>query len=218
MNKQAIELEEQIISLFPDLKTEVYKGCILKETDNCLRVYPLYCKSDECVLDRIRMCEEIGKQKGLDCSFHIAEYTNYYLAALLTDNGYLLAQYGVVGELHLTENDIFSLIIKSNELSKAKLSLQRIGESTVENVIDENNTVIGKRKHGLLFILNGAFSCESMLNDVLQFSLENRITRVLVAIPKLKALPEYYKKFGFQKAYLYRCYQKQGGLKNGFTK
>jgi len=218
MNKQAIELEEQIISLFPDLKTEVYKGCILKETDNCLRVYPLYCKSDECVLDRIRMCEEIGKQKGLDCSFHIAEYTNYYLAALLTDNGYLLAQYGVVGELYLTENDIFSLIIKSNELSKAKLSLQRIGESMVENVINENNTVIGKRKHGLLFILNGAFSCESMLNDVLQFSLENRITRVLVAIPKLKALPEYYKKFGFQKAYLYRCYQKQGGLKNGFTK
>ena len=208
MNKQAIELEEQIISLFPDLKTEVYKGCILKETDNCLRVYPLYCKSDECVLDRIRMCEEIGKQKGLDCSFHIAEYTNYYLAALLTDNGYLLAQYGVVGELYLTENDIFSLIIKSNELSKAKLSLQRIGESMVENVINENNTVIGKRKHGLLFILNGAFSCESMLNDVLQFSLENRITRVLVAIPKLKALPEYYKKFGFQKAYLYRCYQK----------
>ena len=208
MNKQAIELEEQIISLFPDLKTEVYKGCILKETDNCLRVYPLYCKSDECVLDRIRMCEEIGKQKGLDCSFHIAEYTNYYLAALLTDNGYLLAQYGVVGELYLTENDIFSLIIKSNELSKAKLSLQRIGESMVENVINENNTVIGKRKHGLLFILNGAFSCESMLNDVLQFSLENRITRVLVSIPKLKALPEYYKKFGFQKAYLYRCYQK----------
>lgn len=218
MNKQAIEIEEQIISLFPNLKTEVYKGCILKEIDNCLSVYPLYCKSDEFVLDRIRMCEEIGRQKELDCSFHIAEYTNYYLAALLKDNGYWLAQYGVVGELYFTENDISSLIIKSNELSRAKLSLQKIEESTVENVIDENNTVIGKRKKELLFVLNGAFPCESMLNDVLQFSLENRITRVLVAIPKLKALPEYYKKFGFQKVYLYRCYQKQGGLKNGFTK
>ena len=148
----------------------------------------------------------------------IAEYTNYYLAALLTDNGYWLAQYGVVCELHLTGNDISSLIIKSNELSKAKLSLQRTEGSTVENVIDENNTVIGKRKQGLLFVLNGAFSCESMLNDVLQFSLENRITRILVAIPKLETLPECYKKFGFQKVYLYRCYQKQGGLKNGFTK
>lgn len=36
---------------------------------------------------------------------------------------------------------------------------------------------------------------------------ENRITRVLVAIPKRKALPEYYKKFGFQKVYLDWCYQ-----------
>lgn len=94
--------------------------------------------------------------------------------------------------MYFTENDISSLIIKSNELSKAKLSLQKIEE--------------GKRKQELLFVLNGAFSCESMLNDVLQFPLENRITRVLVAIPKLKALPEYYKKFGFQKVYLYRCY------------
>lgn len=149
------------------------------------------------------MCEEIGRQKELDCSFHIAEYTNYYLAALLKDNGYWLDQYGVVVELYFTENDISSLTFKSNELGKAKLSLQKIEESTVENVIDENNTVIGKRKRELLFVLNGAFPlCESMLNDVFQFSLENRITRVLVAIPKLKALPEYYKNLVFKK-YIY---------------
>ena len=43
----------------------------------------------------------------------------------------------------------------------------------------------------------------------MQFGVENGITQILADIPGREELPEQYKRAGFSKAYLYRCYQKE---------
>ena len=65
MNEPAVRLEEQIISLFPALETEVYQGWILKQTSNQTIVYPLYGSSDKNITKHIQACEEIIHQKSL---------------------------------------------------------------------------------------------------------------------------------------------------------
>ena len=105
MNEPAQRCEEQIISLFQDRETLVCQGWILKKMGGCLLVYPLYYKySQGNIPDNIRKCEEISRQSGLDCVFRIVEHTNYYLGSILTDNGYMLKECGVVGEWNLTED------------------------------------------------------------------------------------------------------------------
>lgn len=77
MNEPAVRLEEQIISLFPTLETEIYQGWILKQTSHQTIVYPLYGSFHKNITERIQTCEEIRRQKSLNCQFHIVEHTNY---------------------------------------------------------------------------------------------------------------------------------------------
>ena len=76
----------------------------------------------------------------------------------------------------------------------------------------------------LLFLPDGILPDSTDLEEVLQFGVENGITQILADIPGQEELPEQYKRAGFSKAYLYRCYQKeeksskkQEDLRNGFT-
>ncbi len=76
----------------------------------------------------------------------------------------------------------------------------------------------------LLFLPDGILPDSTGLEEVLQFGVENGITQILADIPGREELPEQYKRAGFSKAYLYRCYQKeeksfkkQEDLRNGFT-
>ncbi len=97
----------------------------------------------------------------------------------------------------------------------------------------EPDITIGIKKQNLLFLPDGILPDGTGLEEVLQFGVENGITQILADIPGHEELPEQYKRAGFSKAYLYRCYQKEekssrknqeeksskkpGGLRNGFT-
>ena len=160
MNEPAIRMEEQIISLFQDRETLVCQGWILKKKGGHLCVYPLYYKySQGNIPDNIRKCEEISHRNGLDCVFRIVEHTNYHLSSILTDNGYVLKECGVVGEWNITED--------------------------AGNLPD-----VG-------------------IEDILWFSIDNGVTRILADVPGKEELPEQYGRAGFRRAYLYRCYQKE---------
>lgn len=71
MNEPAVRLEEQIISLFSNLETELYQGWVLKQTSRKTVVYPLYgaSLSRQDIIDRIKMCKEISRHKSLVVSF-----------------------------------------------------------------------------------------------------------------------------------------------------
>jgi len=215
MSKEAIGLEEQIISLFPDLDTEVYKGCVLKQSGDLLMIYPLYCSSDEYVLERMEHCERLGMQKGLSCCFHIVEHTNYHLSAVLTDKGCSQVLYGMVAELCLPQGEAPACFCRENVKCCARPSFHG---KDIEDIIGTDGAVIGKMRREFLFVLNGGLLSDADLKELLIFSSKNTVQKILVNLPNHKSLPENYKVLGFQKAYLYRCYQRHGKSKNGFTK
>lgn len=223
MNESAVRLEEQIISLFSEWETEICQGWILKKMGRHLLVYPLYGNCSHMnILDNIHKCEEISCQGNLDCMFRIVEYTNYYLSSVLADNGYRVEKCCVVGELYLMGTG--SCLCES-EMQKCRLFLKQGKRTeTVEYVMAEPDISIGIKKQNLLFLPYGILSDSTGLEEVLQFGVENGITKILADIPGREELPEQYKRAGFSKAYFYRCYQKeeksskkQEDLGNGFT-
>ena len=214
MNEPAQRCEEQIISLFQDRETLVCQGWILKKMGGCLLVYPLYYKySQGNTPDNIRKCEEISRQSGLDCVFRIVEHTNYHLSSILTDNGYVLKECGVVGEWSHTEN---AENLYAPRKSQDSLFLKNgTGKENAEYVMADADTVIGIKQQELLFLPDGNLPCEGIEN-ILRFSVDNGVTRILADIPGKEELPEQYGRAGFHRAYLYRCYQKED-TENGFT-
>ena len=212
MNEPAQRCEEQIISLFQDRETFVYQGWILKKMGGCLLAYPLYYKySQGNIPDNIRKCEKISRQSGLDCVFRIVEHTNYHLSSILTDNGYVLKKCGVVGEWNLTED---AGNIYAPRKTQDSLFLKNGGENA-EYVMADADTVIGIKRQELLFLPDGNLP-DVDIEDILRFSVDNVVTRILADIPGKEELPEQYGRAGFHRAYLYRCYQKED-TENGFT-
>ncbi len=214
MNEPAQRCEEQIISLFQDRETQICQGWILKKMGGCLLVYPLYYKySQGNIPDNIRKCEEISRRSGLACVFRIVEHTNYHLSSILTDNGYVLKECGVVGEWNLTEDagNLYAL-----RKSQDSVFLKNgTGKENAEYVMADADTVIGIKRQELLFLPDGNLPCEGIEN-ILRFSVDNGVTRILADIPGKEELPEQYGRAGFHRAYLYRCYQKED-MENGFT-
>ncbi len=213
MNEPAIRMEEQIISLFPGVETLVCQGWILKKMEGQFLVYPLYYKfSEGNIPDNIQRCEEISRQSGKNCVFRIVEHTNYHLSSILTDTGYALWKCGVVCELCLTGSES----CLSGE-KKSRLFLKKMAdEETMEYVMSEADTVIGIKRQELLFLPDGNLPGNVDLGGILRFSMKNGITKVLADLPENEDLPEQYKRAGFNRAYLYRCYQKED-IGNGFT-
>ena len=68
-------------------------------------------------------------------------------------------------------------------------------------------SVIGIKRKGLLLLPDGNLS-DTGLEDILRFAAANGIVRILADIPGEEELPEQYRRLGFYRAYLYRCYQK----------
>ena len=216
MNEPALRCEEQIISLFPGMETFVCRGWILKKMEKYFCIYPLYYKfSEGNIPDNIQRCEEISRQSGRGCVFRIVEHTNYHLSGILTDNGYTLWKCGIVGELCLPDSESCVSWMKKR---RSGLSMRKgADEGNVEYAMAEGGTVIGIKRQELLFLPDGNLPDDMVLEDILQFSLANGITKILADIPEKKELPEQYMRAGFSRAYLYRCYQKEEDLKNGFT-
>lgn len=217
MNEPAIRLEEQIISLFPGMDTLICHGWILKKMEGHFCVYPLYYKfSEGNIPDNIQRCEEISRQSGMGCVFRIVEHTNYHLSAILTDIGYALWKCGIVGGLRLPDSE--SSVCRA-EKGRNRLSLRKgANEGNMEYVMAEGGTVIGIKRQGLLFLPDGNLPENVALEDILYFSKINGIKRILADISSTEELPEQYKQAGFNRMYLYRCYQKQKeGLEDGFT-
>ena len=204
MNEPAIRTEEQIISLFPDRETQVCRGWVLKRMEGRLLVYPLYYKfSDGDIPENIRRCEEIGRQCGAECVFRIVEHTNYHLSSILTDNGYGLEKCGVVGGWNLT-TDTRELCMK--EKMSEGLFLKDGNSGTGYVMVGES--VIGIKRQGLLLLPDGNLP-DTGLEDILRFSVENGIVRILADIPGKEELPKQYGQPGFRRAYFYRCYQRE---------
>ena len=177
-------------------------------------VYPLYYKySQGNIPDNIRKCEEISHRSGLDCVFRIVEHTNYHLSSILTDNGYVLKECGVVGEWNITE-DAGNLRVGGRMQDSLFLKNGAEGENA-EYVMTDSDTVIGIKRQELLFLPDGNFLGVG-IEDILLFSVDNGVTRILADIPGKEELPEQYGRAGFHRAYLYRCYQKED-TENGFT-
>ena len=214
MNEPAQRCEEQIISLFQDRETQICQGWILKKMGGHLCVYPLYYKySQGNIPDNIQKCEEVSRRSGLDCVFRIVEHTNYHLSSILTDNGYVLKKCGVVGEWNITEDagNLYAL-----RKSQDSVFLKNgTGKENAEYVMADADTVIGIKQQELLFLPDGNLPCEGIEN-ILRFSVDNEVTRILADIPGKEELPEQYGRAGFHRAYLYRCYQKED-MENGFT-
>lgn len=216
MNEPAIRLEEQIISLFPSMETLVCHGWILKKMEGQFLVYPLYYKfSEGNIPDNIQRCEEISRQGGRNCVFRIVEHTNYHLSGVLTDTGYTLWKCGVVCELCLTGSE--SCLSEEKKEQAGRLFLRKgTDEETMEYVMSGADTVIGLKRQELLFLPDGNLPDDVAIEDILHFSMINGITKVLADIPAKEELPEQYKWAGFNRAYLYRCYQKED-IGNGLT-
>ena len=207
MNEPAKRCEEQIISLFQDRETLVCQGWILKKMGGRLLVYPLYYKySQGNIPDNIQKCEEISRWSGMDCVFRIVEHTNYHLSSILTDNGYVLKECGVVGEWTITE-DVGNLYAPRTTQDSLLLKNGTEGENA-EYVMADVDTVIGIKRQELLFLPDGNLP-DAGIGDILRFSVDNGITRILADIPGKEELPEQYGRAGFHRAYLYRCYQKE---------
>ena len=207
MNESATRLEEQIISLFQDRETQICQGWIMKKMGGCLLVYPLYYKySQGNIPDNIGKCEEISRQSGLDCVFRIVEHTNYHLISILTDNGYVLKKCGVVGEWNLIE-DTGNLYAPRKPQGSLFLKNGTGGENT-EYVMAGTDMVIGIKRQELLFLPDGNLPFVDIEN-ILRFSVNDGVTRMLADIPGKEELPEQYGLAGFCRAYLYRCYQKE---------
>ena len=207
MNEPAQRCEEQIISLFQDRETQICQGWILKKMGGCLLVYPLYYKySQGNIPDNIRKCEDISRRSGLDCVFRIVEHTNYHLSSILTENGYVLKKCGVVGEWNIME-DAGNLYAPRKAQDSLFLRNGAEGENE-KYVMADADTVIGIKQQELLFLPDGNLP-DAGIEDILRFSVDNGVTRILADIPEKEELPEQYGRAGFHRAYLYRCYQKE---------
>ena len=190
MNEPARRCEEQIISLFQDRETLVCQGWILKKMGGCVLVYPLYYKySQGNIPDNIQKCEEISRRSGLDCVFRIVEHTNYHLSSILTENGYVLKKCGVVGEWNIME-DAGNLYAPRKTQDSLFLRNGAEGENA-EYVMADADTVIGIKQQELLFLPDGNLPCEGIEN-ILRFSVDNGVTRMLADIPGKEELPEQY--------------------------
>ena len=204
MNESAIRTEEQIISLFPDRETQVRLGWVLKKMKGQLLVFPLYYRfSEGDIQENIRRCEEISRQCGAECVFRIVEHTNYHLRSILTDKGYGLKECGVVSEWNLTGN--------AGELcveGKIQGGLFLRNENNGTGYVMAGKTMIGIKHQWLLFLPDGNLP-NMDVEKILRFSVTNEIIRILADIPGKEELPEQYVRAGFQRAYLYRCYQKE---------
>lgn len=209
MNESAVRLEEQIISLFPTLKTEVYQGWILKHSYQTI-VYPLYGSFDKNIAERIQACEAISRQKSLNCRFRIVEHTNYYLAARLEDCGYKLHHSYIVGEWNGNRNAILPGQNLNRKAGTLKAVLRKeAGENITEKIVADNGSVVGIKRQELLYLPKGKLPYGVDIGDIFQYASDNHISRILVNIPENEELLAYYRKSGFHKAYLYRCYQKE---------
>ena len=209
MNEPAIRMEEQIISLFPDRETLVCQGWMLKKMESLLLVYPMYYKfSQGDIPENIRRCEKISRQYRAECVFRIVEHTNYYLSSILTDNGYGVEKWGMVGEWNLAGN-IGELCMK--EKMQGRLLLKKRNSGTECVMVGEK--VIGIKRQELLFLPDGNLSDIGM-EDILRFSVANGIVRILADISGKEELPERYEQTGFCRAYSYRCYQKKSEVKS----
>lgn len=210
MNEPAVRLEEQIISLFSNLGTEVYQGWVLKETSCHMVIYPLYGSSDKDIVEHIRVCEEISRQKSINCEFHIVEHTNYHLASRLEDCGYKIQNCYIVAERNMNESDFSFNRNLCNEIGKSKVSLSKMaGTNITENIVTNNGAIIRIKRQKLLYLPNGKLPYDVEIDDIFQFAIGNQISKILVNILETEELLEYYEKAGFHKAYLYRCYQKE---------
>ena len=210
MNDAAVRLEEQIISLFPMLETEVYQGWILKYTSHHAVIYPLYGSFDKNITERIQACEKISHQKSLNCQFRIVEHTNYYLAARLEDYGYKLHCSYIVGKWCINENAILPGQNLNKEAGTLKAILRKEpGENVTEKIVTDNGSVVGIKRQELLYLPKGRLPYGVDVNDIFQFAFRNHISRILVNIPANEKLLAHYRESGFHKAYLYRCYQKE---------
>ncbi len=204
VNEPAIRTEEQIISLFPDRETLICRGWVLKRMEGQLLVYPLYYKfSEGDIPENVRRCDEISRQCGAGCVFRIVEHTNYHLSSILTDNGYGLEKCGVVGECDLT-GDTGELRMEGQMLDGLLL---KNGNGGTEYVMT-GETAIGIKRQGFLFLPDGNLP-DTGLEDILRFAAANGIVRILADVPGEEELPEQYRRLGFCRAYLYRCYQKE---------
>ncbi|MCM1049654.1 MAG: hypothetical protein NC433_14655 [Clostridiales bacterium] len=190
MNELAVRLEEQIISLCSNIGTELYQGWVLKQDFNKIVIYPLYrtLSSKQDIVDCIKQCEEISRQKSLNCEFRIVEHTNYYLASILEDNGYKQCGY---------------IIVERCVNERIDIPAHNIGKTKQEEKMIINRTA------GVLYLPNGRLSCESEIYDIFQFAVRNQISRILISIPDNEKALDYYRKMGFNKVYRYRCYQKE---------
>ncbi len=203
MNEPAIRTEEQIISLFPDRETQVWRGWVLKRMEGRLWVYPLYYRFSEDIPENIRRCEEISRQCGAGCVFRIVEQTNYHLSAILTDNGYGLEKCGVVGQWNLTADT-------GKPFMEGKMQGGLLLKDRNDGIgyVMEGESVVGIKREELLFLQDGNLS-DTDLEKILRFSVTNGIVRILADIPGKEELPEQYGRLGFCRTYLYRCYQKK---------
>lgn len=89
-------------------------------------------------------------------------------------------------------------------------------EETMEYVMSGADAVIGIKRQELLFLPDGNLPEDVALEDILQLSKINGIKKILADIPETEELLEKYKQAGFNRIYLYRCYQKED-TRNGLT-
>lgn len=209
MNESAIRMEEQIISLFADRETQVYYGWILKKMRTHFLVCPLYYKlSEKNLLDIIQKCEKISAQSGRECVFRIVEHTNYSLRAVLKDIGCELRKCGIVSELSLGDYE-GSFAGKKKEYCKKLFLKKKTDGENIEYVLEENDRIVGIRSQGILFLQDVDLSDSLLLEDILQFSRINGITKILLDVPEKEELPERYRRAGFGRNYTYCCYQRR---------
>lgn len=210
MNEPSVRLEEQIISLFSNLETEIYQGWVLKDTSRHMVIFPLYSGflSKREFIKRIKVCEEISRQKSLNCEFRIVENTNYFLTSILEEIGYKMQYCGAVVECCL--NEAFFLSEKDKRIKSERVNIlldKRKRGNRVENIVTNSGFIVGVKCQGLLYLPNGKLSCGVKINDILLFAAGDRISKILVDIPENEKLISYYREAGFRKVYIYRCYQ-----------
>lgn len=215
MNKLAVKLEEQIISLFSNLETELYQGWVLKQTSSKMIIYPLYGGSltRQDISDHIKKCESVSRQKSLPCEFRIVEHTNYYLASILEDNGYKRHDYSIAERYinnYAAPHHNPNLIIHNPKIHDPKIILTKTAEKNkTKKIIADDGSIVGIQRQELLYLPDGNLSCKLKINDIFQFAAENQISRILVNIRENETLSAHYQKSGFRKLYLYHCYQKE---------
>lgn len=226
MNEQVLRIEEEITNLMTCTETILYNGWILKIVADYMIIYPLYSKSMDNMLERVQTCEQIGKTKGVTCIFRIVQYTNYCLKSCLSDYDYKDCRRAIIGSLDLL-NDYMNNM-KESDVPLCKVSFEKNDSSigTDRNYISESECVyisddkqikeIGVKQGNQLFINDGLVLNKEELISVIKFAKDKEIRIISVEIPEQENLPVIYEQTGFQKIYMYTCYQKED-VENGFT-